>query len=186
MSCFISVSNLYRQTFNISLGIIELNVVNDTCATSSSGALPWNVECSNTITLNERLSLFSQWRGSSGTPDAGLYHLATACATDTEIGVAWLGTICQTGSNQQSSGFVSGTGVSVATRSEWSLISHEMVSRSGTDSPVPRMVFYGVNTWCHCRVTILARSTIAQARARSRAHVVPSRRVHVTRVSDTS
>jgi hypothetical protein len=43
MSCFISVSNLYRQTFNISLGIIELNVVNDTCATSSSGA--FTVEC---------------------------------------------------------------------------------------------------------------------------------------------
>lgn len=186
MSCFISVSNLYRQTFNISLGIIELNVVNDTCATSSSGALPWNVECSNTITLNQRLSLFSQWRGSSGTPDAGLYHLATACATDTEIGVAWLGTICQTGSNQQSSGFVSGTGVSVATRSEWSLISHEMVSRSETDSPVPRMVFHGINTWRLCRVTTLVQSTIVRARARSRARVVLSRRVHVTRVSDTS
>jgi hypothetical protein len=123
-----SVSNLYRQTFNISLGIIELNVVNDTCATSSSSALSWNVQCSNQITLNERLSRFSQWRGASGTPDAGLYHLATACATDTEIGVAWLGTVCQTNSNQQPSGYVSGTGVSVATRSEWSLISHEMVS----------------------------------------------------------
>ena len=176
------MSNLYRQTFNISLGIIELNVVNDTCASSSSSSVAWNVECSNSITLNERLSRFSQWRGDSGTPDAGLYHLATACATDTEIGVAWLGTICQTTANQQSSGYVSGTGVSVATRSEWSLISHEMV-RFESSSPLRPLNSLGLVI---CRDTTLAPFTTAQVVVRFPEHAVHSQAVPVTLDSNIS
>jgi hypothetical protein len=45
---------------------------------------------------------------------------------DTEVGVAWLGTLCQTTSNQQSGSVVSGTGVSTASRTEWSLVAHEI------------------------------------------------------------
>lgn len=45
---------------------------------------------------------------------------------DTEVGVAWLGTLCQTESSFQSGSTVSGTGVSSSTRTEWSLTSHEI------------------------------------------------------------
>lgn len=121
-----SVSTLYRQTFNVSIGIIELNVVNETCPTTAPAATPWNSACSSSITLNDRLSSFSSWRGRSGTRNAGLYYLATACATNQEVGVAWLGTLCQTGSTTQGSGTVSGTGVSVAMRAEWVTIAHEI------------------------------------------------------------
>ena len=42
------------------------------------------------------------------------------------MGVAWLGTLCQTSANQQSGSYVSGTAVSTASKTEWSLVSHEI------------------------------------------------------------
>lgn len=125
---FNSVSSLYRSTFNISVGIIELNVLDASCPTASSATsstTPWNTPCSADVTLNDRLSLFSQWRPSQN-KDAGLYHLMTACPTDTEVGVAWLGTLCQTTASQQGTSWVSGTGVSSISSVEWSLTAHEM------------------------------------------------------------
>lgn len=125
---FNAVSSLYRNTFNISIGIIELNVQNETCPTmaqAASGSTPWNTPCDQSISLNTRLSLFSQWRGSQNQA-AGLFHLMTACPTDSEVGVAWLGTLCQTTSQQQSGSWVSGTGVSSISTVEWSLTSHEI------------------------------------------------------------
>ncbi|KAJ9101215.1 hypothetical protein QFC21_003434 [Naganishia friedmannii] len=124
-----SITALYRSSFNISLGIIELNIVNETCpsaSAASSSSTQWNTPCAEGVTLNNRLSLFSEWRGRAGNGQAGLYHLMTACPTDTEVGVAWLGTLCQTGSSSQNGQTVSGTGVSSASRTEWSLSSHEI------------------------------------------------------------
>ena len=42
------------------------------------------------------------------------------------MGVAWLGTLCQSSASLQSGSYVSGTAVSTATRTEWSLIAHEI------------------------------------------------------------
>ncbi|KAJ9100762.1 hypothetical protein QFC19_005501 [Naganishia cerealis] len=77
-----SITALYRSSFNVSLGIIELNVVNETCPSSSaasSSSTSWNTPCADGITLNDRLSLFSEWRGRAGNGQAGLYHLMTVC-----------------------------------------------------------------------------------------------------------
>lgn len=120
------VSALYKSTFNISLGIIELVVQNATCPTSAVAGEEWNVGCSNNISLDQRLSMFSQWRGNRSDDGAGLWHLMSACPTDSEVGVAWLGTLCQTGSNLQNGAYVSGTGISTATKTEWSLVAHEV------------------------------------------------------------
>lgn len=125
---FNAVSSLYRSTFNVSVGIIELNVLDASCPSASSAtssSTPWNTPCSASVTLNDRLSLFSQWRPSQN-KDAGLYHLMTACPTDTEVGVAWLGTLCQTTASEQGGSWVSGTGVSSISSVEWSLTAHEM------------------------------------------------------------
>jgi len=119
------VSSLYRNTFNISLGIVELAVMNETCRYNPGGE-QWNVGCDTNLTLDARLSLFSQWRGSKGSDGAGLWHLMSACPTDSEVGVAWLGTLCQTSSSSQSGTYVSGTGISTASRTEWSLVAHEI------------------------------------------------------------
>ncbi|KAK8864698.1 hypothetical protein IAR55_001950 [Kwoniella newhampshirensis] len=120
------ISALYRSTFNISLGIIELQVQNATCPETTVRGEEWNVPCSQNLTLDQRLSDFSEWRGNKGDDGAGLWHLMSACPTDSEVGVAWLGTLCQTTSSQQSGSTVSGTGISTATRTEWSLIAHEI------------------------------------------------------------
>lgn len=70
-----SISALYKSTFNISLGIISLIVQNETCPSNAPSTAPWNFACSDTITLDQRLSIFSQWRGTRGDDGAGLWHL---------------------------------------------------------------------------------------------------------------
>lgn len=75
------VSDLYRRTFNVSLGVIELEVENSTCPSSAPSDKTWNVGCDAGISLDERLSRFSQWRGQRSGDGAGLWHLMSACAT---------------------------------------------------------------------------------------------------------
>lgn len=74
------VSALYRQTFNITLGISELVVQNETCPSTAPSDATWNVGCSAGISLDERLSRFSQWRGGRSGDGNGLWHLMSACA----------------------------------------------------------------------------------------------------------
>lgn len=82
-----------QSTFNVSIGIVELNVQDPKCPSTPDPATAWNLDCGN-ATLDQRLSLFSRWRGAKGASDgAGLWHLMTGCPTGTEIGVAWLGTL---------------------------------------------------------------------------------------------
>lgn len=121
------ITALYRSTFSISLGVTEIFVrSNETCSSSATQGAEWDVSCDAGLTLDQRLSLFSQWRGSRSDDGIGIWHLMSACATDSEVGVAWLATLCQTTSNFQSGSFVSGTGVSTALRNEWALIAHEV------------------------------------------------------------
>jgi hypothetical protein len=94
--------------------------------------------------LNERLSLFSQWRGEKD-PNAdpsGLWHLMSGCPSGTEVGVAWLGTMfvsplpdfsttkrfdsCMKQSTGDAPSVVSGTGVSTNGRTEWQVVAHEI------------------------------------------------------------
>ena len=89
-----TASALYKQTFNVSLGIIQLDIQDPSCPSTAPDDAPWNVGCdaSNT-TLNDRLSLFSAWRGQKGDDGTGLWHLMSGCPTGTEVGIAWLGTL---------------------------------------------------------------------------------------------
>ncbi|KAF8624848.1 hypothetical protein AX15_005729 [Amanita polypyramis BW_CC] len=121
-----TASALYKNTFNISLGIVELQVQSPNCPSQPDPNLPWNIPCSNTE-LGDRLSIFSKWRGQKGQDGAGLWHLMSGCPSGTEVGIAWLATLCQTdvtpGSSNES---VSGTAVSTYGRTEWQVIAHEI------------------------------------------------------------
>lgn len=122
-----TASSLYKSTFNISLGIVELAIQDTSCPSTPNPA--WNAACTTSLTLNDRLSLFSDWRGShtSGTgANAGLWHLMSGCPTGTEVGVAWLGQVCNTKSSGSAGNVVSGTAVSTAGRTEWQVIAHEI------------------------------------------------------------
>ncbi|KAJ7771946.1 zinc metalloprotease, partial [Mycena maculata] len=118
-----SASSLYKSTFNVSLGIVELQIQDETCPNPVNTSFPWNTDCS-TVTLNDRLSLFSQWRGEKGADAAGLWHLMSGCPTGSEVGIAWLGTL-QTSSGSAPS-VVSGTAVTTAGLTEWQVVAHEI------------------------------------------------------------
>lgn len=121
-------SSLYKQTFNISLGIVELQVHNATCPTTPDPANPWNVDCTgtNNLTLNDRLSVFSSWRGNRTNDGVGLWHLMSGCPTGSEVGIAWLSTLCQQEASGSAPSIVSGTAVSTAGRTEWQVVAHEI------------------------------------------------------------
>lgn len=83
-----------QSTFNVSIGLIELDIQDVNCPLTPDPDTAWNVDCNANLTLDDRLSLFSAWRGKKGGGDGvGLWHLMTACPSGTEIGVAWLGTL---------------------------------------------------------------------------------------------
>ncbi|KZO99804.1 hypothetical protein CALVIDRAFT_359970 [Calocera viscosa TUFC12733] len=120
-------SALYKSTFNISLGLVALSVQSPTCPTTTDPSFPWNVPCSDSVALNDRLNLFSAWRGAKGAEDgAGLWHLMSGCPTGEEVGVAWLGVLCDTGSSGSANATVSGTGVTTSTLMEAQVVSHEI------------------------------------------------------------
>ena len=122
-----TVSNLYRSTFNISLGVVQLNVQTGSCPSTVSNDLRWNQGCTDGYTLDNRLSDFSAWRGTQDANGTGLWHLMTACASgNSEIGVAWLGTLCRTEAIQSDGSAVAGTGVSSATTRDWEVMAHEI------------------------------------------------------------
>lgn len=122
-----TASALYKSTFNVSLGIIELDVQEPECPSTAPSDAPWNIACNDTsVDLNNRLSLFSGWRGQKGSDGTGLWHLMSGCPSGTEVGVAWLGTLCQQTSSGQAGSFVSGTAVSTNGLTEWEVVSHEI------------------------------------------------------------
>ncbi|KAG8743409.1 hypothetical protein FRC10_012074 [Ceratobasidium sp. 414] len=119
-------TNPKQTTFNMSLGIVELAIQDSTCPAASPTPNPaWNTPCADSITLNDRLSLFSAWRGQKS-DGAGLWHLMSGCPTGTEVGVAWLGQVCNTQASGQPGNVVSGTAVSTAGRTEWQVVAHEV------------------------------------------------------------
>ncbi len=123
----------------------------DRCPTTADPTAPWNVACSDSVTLNDRLSIFSQWRGDKGDDSAGLWHLMSGCPTGSEVGIAWLMTLCQQAASGSAPSVVSGTAVSTAGRTEWQVVAHEIghnfgaiVSRAVTFSDVPLMCMLSV------------------------------------------
>lgn len=123
-----SASQLYESTFNVSLGIQNLTLTSTTCPGSPSPQTPWNVGCSSSVTITDRLVLFSKWRGQFNDTNA-YWTLLSACETGTAVGLAWLGQLCAQGardvtSNNQNE-TIAGANVVVHTSTEWQVIAHE-------------------------------------------------------------
>ncbi|KAI6781842.1 Disintegrin and metalloproteinase domain-containing protein B-like protein [Emericellopsis cladophorae] len=122
-------SALYEDTFSISLAIRNLTVIDRPCSQSESGSAPWNLACSNSVTLGDRLNLFSGWRGQNLDSNA-YWTLLTTCSTDTAVGLAWRGQLCRSGSSegvddQGGNETVAATNVVVRTAQEWQIFAHE-------------------------------------------------------------
>lgn len=119
-------SELFESTFNISLGLANVIVMEADCPTSQQQATPWNQACSSSITIQDRLNQFSSWRGQQS-DEFSHWTLLSTCNTGSAVGLAWLGQACTTGS--QGSGkageTVAGANVVIRTASEWQVIAHE-------------------------------------------------------------
>ncbi|KAK3683735.1 Metallo-peptidase family M12-domain-containing protein [Podospora appendiculata] len=119
-----SASQLYEGTFNISLGIQNLTISASDCPSTASADAPWNVGCSSSVTITNRLNLFSAWRGKQ--TDANAYWtLLTTCNTGAAVGLAWLGQVCQAGSQISGDETIAAANVVVRTSTEWLVFAHE-------------------------------------------------------------
>lgn len=124
-----AASAVYEETFDISLGIQNLTIVNEKCPSTPSQATPWNVDCNSGVDISDRLSLFSEWRGRSVDTNA-YWMLLSKCNTGSAVGLAWLGQICHQGSQTnpiQGGGneTIASANVVVRTGTEWQVIAHE-------------------------------------------------------------
>ncbi|RIB06541.1 Metallo-peptidase family M12-domain-containing protein [Gigaspora rosea] len=125
-----TASAVYERTFNVTLGLIYIEIQDSNCPSTPNPA--WNRPCSDSYSISQRLSDFSKWRGTKGDDGAALWHLMSKCNTGTKVGIAWLGQLCQTSATAQSNGectgqaFVSGTGVSTIVKDEWKVVAHEI------------------------------------------------------------
>lgn len=119
-----TASQLYESTFNISLGIQNLTISGSSCPTTASTEAPWNVACSSSVTITDRLNLFSAWRGQHNDTNA-YWTLMSTCNTDSAVGLAWLGQLCMSGSTSESNETVAAANVVVRTSTEWQVFAHE-------------------------------------------------------------
>ena len=119
-----SASEVYENTFNITLGLQNLTVSDGNCPGSPPAAAPWNIGCGGNTTITDRLNIFSQWRGERNDSNA-FWTLLTRCSTGAEVGLAWLGQACVTDITQGQGETVSGANVVARTSTEWQVIAHE-------------------------------------------------------------
>ncbi|KAH8806069.1 ADAM family of metalloprotease ADM-B [Xylogone sp. PMI_703] len=118
-----TASDVYERTFNISISLRNLTVSEAQCPTTASDSEQWNTACS-TGTIDNRLNLFSTWRGSLG-DDNAFWTLMSGCATGSEVGIAWIGQLCNLSVRAASSQSVSGASIVVRTPAEWQVFAHE-------------------------------------------------------------
>lgn len=119
-----TASSLYEQSFNVSIGLRNLTVNDPGCPPSASAATPWNVNCA-TGNVTWRLNEFSKWRADH--PDQNAYWtLLTSCPTQSEVGVSWMGLLCNSELTSNAGSYVTGANVVVGTSGPtWQIFSHE-------------------------------------------------------------
>ncbi|KAI6797263.1 zincin [Hortaea werneckii] len=135
-----TASALYESTFNISLGLANLTVSDASCPGTPAQATEWNQDCSDSVDIQDRLNMFSVWRGLQQDNNA-LWTLLSTCNTGSAVGLAWLGQACvqdsittnqsttgngaSTGSGQET---VTGANVVIRTQgaNEWQVMAHEI------------------------------------------------------------
>jgi hypothetical protein len=123
-----SASVQYENSFNITLGLQNLTISDPACPATASASAPWNIGCSDSVTIQDRLNLFSAWRGERNDNNA-YWTLLSTCATQSAVGLAWLGQACvatsQVSSSSSGNETVSGANVVVRTGTEWQVLAHE-------------------------------------------------------------
>ncbi|KAJ5899686.1 hypothetical protein N7495_004430 [Penicillium taxi] len=119
-----TASNLYEESFNVSIGLRNLTVNEPSCPSTASAALPWNIGCSEG-NITWRLNEFSKWRADNKDSNA-YWTLMTGCPTDSEVGVSWMGQLCTNSVTSDGDSSVSGANVVVGNQgTAWQIFAHE-------------------------------------------------------------
>ncbi|ODQ68456.1 hypothetical protein NADFUDRAFT_49096 [Nadsonia fulvescens var. elongata DSM 6958] len=142
ISTFNSVSSIYETAFGISLGISSLVLADASCSNNNASITStetidganqislWNSACSNSGSdLTDRLSSFSQWRGSS--PDLlhdgiASWTLLTDCGQSSTVGISWMSMLCQATPFKNGNSWSSGVNVVLKNTLETATIAHEI------------------------------------------------------------
>ncbi len=118
-----TASEVYDTSFNITLGLKQLVLVNSsTCSNSPS----WNVACSSMGSISERLNEFTTWRAKQTSDTIGVWSLLTDCAQDSVVGLSWMSTLCEVGTLDGSNSTIAATNVISHTPYDWAVYSHEV------------------------------------------------------------
>jgi hypothetical protein len=119
----------YEDAFNITLGLQNLTISDARCPSTPQQATPWNVDCVDSVDIQDRLNLFSAWRGTQVDTNA-YWTLLSTCGSGSAVGLAWLGQACvqtsQVAASSSGNETVSGANVVVRTSQEWQVVAHEV------------------------------------------------------------
>ncbi|EAW10552.1 ADAM family of metalloprotease ADM-B [Aspergillus clavatus NRRL 1] len=119
-----SASDVYEKSFNISIGLRNLTMTEKTCPDTAPASTQWNMPCDQG-NITQRLNLFSKWRGQQSDNNA-YWTLMSNCPTGSEVGLAWLGQLCNTEVTGDANSFVSGANVVVrVSGGGWQVFAHE-------------------------------------------------------------
>lgn len=110
-----TASVVFENSFNISLMIRNLSISDAECPNGGSSDADWNAPCS-AGDMNWRLNRFSSWRASLY-DDNAYWTLLTGCSSGDQVGVSWIGSLCNSGSQFGSSGV--STNVVARTQNDW-------------------------------------------------------------------
>ncbi|KAA8647990.1 ADAM metallopeptidase domain [Aspergillus tanneri] len=116
-----TASEVFERTFNISLGLHNVTISDSVCSDRASDATPWNAACSDG-NMDGRLRQFTSWRQSLQDSTNAYWTLMTGCPTRGEVGVSWVGQLC----NPQN-----GVNVVAQTSNEWQVFAHESAHTFG-------------------------------------------------------
>lgn len=125
-----TASQVYESSFNITLGVSALVIVNDsTCPSQpSSSNTSWNYDCSydTTSAMSARLSSFSEWRGQRSDDGLAAWTLITSCTQSSVVGLSWMGMACAASTSGSNDSYVAGTNVVAKTSVGWRVYAHEL------------------------------------------------------------
>ncbi|KAL4942399.1 hypothetical protein BDV06DRAFT_235487 [Aspergillus oleicola] len=110
-----TASEVFERSFNVALSFHNITVQEARCPSSPSDDEPWNAGCS-AGDLNWRLNAFSQWRAGLSGDDNAYWTLMTGCPTGTEVGVSWIGELCNGDM---------GANVVASASNQWQVFAHE-------------------------------------------------------------
>lgn len=131
-----TVSQVYEDTFNIALRVMNLTISDRNCPVEAPDSAPWNLGCTSKENVADRLSLFSKWRArfSHGIDDIrpAFWTLLTVCNSESTVGMAWEGQVCELRYSQNEDGRnVAATNIVVRTQYEWKVLAHEIAHSFG-------------------------------------------------------